>query len=84
MTVREYAINMVKPYIERGDSIEHMKSGQMGVYSDSQSCQIGGYVDNKHYSNDFVISKNRRTGEIGVFKLKDLYEEVLSKQLRLV
>ena len=50
------AKNLNRGYVERGDTIAQLKSGGMGSGSLSgPSAQIGGYLNGKRISNDFII-----------------------------
>lgn len=76
------AINMLKPYIERGETIQQTKAGQMGTFTTDGSAQVGGYVNGKKYSTDYVITVTK-DNKIQSFKLKDIFNEVLSDQTKL-
>lgn len=38
---RAAAIQMIRPYVERGDSLESLREGQMGSYNPRYRCVIG-------------------------------------------
>jgi len=44
MTPKEAAIDLIKRYVERGDSIKDLRSGQMGSYSGRYKASIGGSI----------------------------------------
>ena len=92
MTAKERAIQMIEPYVSRGDSLESLVKGHMGSCSPKgYDINIGGYCFTD-FGTDKVKSYKLKSGEIGVvlngsyfekFKVKDLYNEIVSgmKQL---
>jgi hypothetical protein len=77
MNPKEVAVNLIKVYVERGDSIKGLKSGLMGSFSSDSRSSISGWKEGKHYSSDYILVE-RVNGEecFEVFKLKELYEEI--------
>lgn len=85
MTPIDLTIKMLRPYIERGDTIQDTKAGQMGSFGSDGYVQIGGYANGKHYSTDYVVVSKVGNNEcLQVFKLKDIYDRVLTKQVSLI
>ena len=86
---RKIAIDMIKPYVLRGDTLESLVAGGLGHYGGGCSVHIGGYT----YHGDILIYKAKRD-EVVVdqidgqdccykFKVTKLYEEINSNQLGL-
>lgn len=44
MTPRDCAKDLIRVYVERGDSVEQLAAGMLGVVSDKYDAQIGGYA----------------------------------------
>lgn len=81
------AINLIKVYVERGDSLRDLKSGLMGSFSSDSHASISGWKKGKHYSSDYILVERVNSEEcFEVFKLKDIYEEIKtpSKQVALL
>ena len=92
MTAREAAKNLIRIYVEIGDSIEnsieHLAAGMLGAANDKYYASIGGYICNEDENGQ--IHSVRKVGryQIGVdrlegkncneiFSLKEIYEEIL-------
>ena len=90
MELREYAKKLIRPYVLRGDTLQHLADGMMGVYCREYHVQIAGYI----WNGDRVVKLGRyeigvtipTSEEIGRFSLKELYKEVLleKKQVKMV
>lgn len=79
------AVNMLKVYILRGETIKQTKSGCMGSCNDRYCASVSGYVGNKKYSSDYVIVTEVDKQKVEyVFKLTDIYDHVLKPQLQLL
>ena len=44
MTPKEAAIDLIRAYVERGDTLESLRAGQMGCYGDDYKASIGGSI----------------------------------------
>ena len=90
MTARETAKDLIRGYVERGDSIESLAKGYLGYCGDDYEAHIGGYMWRKadvgkaggkpyKHLNIYQIGVER-IGEVEVmevFSLKDIYNEIL-------
>lgn len=82
MTPREAAKDLIRVYVERGDSFEHLKASYLGAYCEEYSAHIGGYVGDlpnlvKIKSDEIGVEKiNGRTITPQIFSLRELYEEI--------
>ena len=74
---RELARNFIRAYVTRGDTYGQLRASHMGVSSRDYTISIGGYMNEKFYSTEFMIvpKLNGITANI-VFKLSDIYREV--------
>jgi len=89
MDAREAAKHLIQKYVERGDSIESLRSSYMGASAPhSYDVFIGGYmsVGDKHWSNDWILVYRDISGkEVNqAFKLQEIYDECKSGQARLL
>lgn len=85
------AIDFIKPYVIRGDSLESLMSGQGGEYCKTYEVQIGGYIWNKAITkmvykakrDEVVVSELDGKECLYVFKIHKLYDEIRSGQVSL-
>jgi len=74
---RALAKRFLYSYIERGDSFESLKKSHMGMGCRKESVCIGGWMNGKSYSTDFVLVAKVGGKEANVtFKLRDIFREV--------
>ncbi len=74
---RALAKRFLFPYIERGDSFESLKASHMGMGCTGESVCIGGWMNGKSYSTDFILVAVVGGKEANVsFKLRDIFREV--------
>ena len=74
---RALAKRFLYPYIKRGDSFESLKKSQMGMGCRKESVCIGGLMNEKSYSTDFIIVAKVDDREANAaFKLRDIFREV--------
>ena len=79
------AKHMIRPYVERGETIKQLKAGMLGSYNENYRCSISGYLGNKKYSSDYIIVSKINKYEVNyAFKLTDVYDSVLKKQITLL
>ena len=90
MELKEYAKQLIRPYVLRGDTLQHLADGMMGVYCCEYHVQIAGYIWNGdkgvklgRYEIGVTVPASK---EIGRFSLKALYKEVLleKEQVKMV
>ena len=88
---RELAKKMIAPYVLRGDSLESLMDGQMGQYGSDADVAIHGNVFDENMKlihegkrDEIVVSEIAGKHCCYVFKLKTLYNEISSGQLKLV
>ena len=85
LTPRESAKDLIKSYVERGDSLESLQSGQLGCSCEDYSACIGGYAGElpdlvKVKSDKIAVSKiNGQIIEPQIFSLKELFDELKSE-----
>ena len=80
---REAAKQLIAKYVERGDTLEYLASGSMGAaHPNGMSVHIGGYMDDKSYSNHTIcVERDINGNEVNkAFKLEDIYNELKSGQ----
>ena len=80
----DLAKNMIRVYVERGDSIQDLKSGQMGrtLGEFIGHGSIGHHINEKWYdTNNLVITFADE--RYFIFKLKDVFDSIKSKQTSL-
>lgn len=53
---KQFAIDFIKPYIKRGDSIDSLIRGAGGMVCDEEEVSIGGYI----YHGDRLVYKGKR------------------------
>jgi hypothetical protein len=85
-TAHEAAIDLIKAYVIRGDSLESLRSGQQGSYSDDYHAEIGGCINGKHYGPDKIIVSNLNGKELdtpSIFSLEKIFYTILGKQQNL-
>ena len=78
-TARDAAIDLIRAYVERGDTIESLKAGQQGTFGEEYSAQIGGYVNGKNVGNNKILVSKLHGKELAkpeIFSLKELYDEI--------
>lgn len=77
---RELAKRFIHPYVSRGDSFESLKASHMGMFCSVESVCIGGRMDEKCYTPDFIlVSKVDGQPANIAFKLRDIFREVLGE-----
>lgn len=74
-TARQAAINLIANSVERGDSLECLKASFLDNSSLSYSASIGGYVNQKWVSTNFIVVTELQGNKIEpkIFELKELY-----------
>ena len=81
---REAAKNMIKGYVERGDSLKNLARSYLGVGGGDYSAGIGGYADGKNIGpNKIHVDKigDKELNPPEIFSLKELFDEIKSEQL---
>lgn len=75
---RQLAKRLIYLYVERGDSFFDLKASHMGMAGPpGYSAQIGGWMDGKAWTTDFIIVSKVDGYEVNrVFRLRDIYREV--------
>lgn len=86
LDVYKLAIDMIKGEVERGDTIEQIKAGQMGrtLGEFVGFGSIGGFSvgDFKRYNSDYICIKLQDDREF-IYKLKQVFDEIKNKQTSL-
>jgi hypothetical protein len=78
-TAREAAIDLIRAYVERGDSYESLKGSFLGSMGGRYDAQIGGYLKNKNARADQIVVSRLNGKEVSeVFSLKELFDEIKS------
>ena len=74
---RALAKRFIYRYVERGDSFESLKKSHMGMGCTRESVCIGGWMNGKSYSTDFILVSKVDGREANVaFKLRDIFREI--------
>lgn len=82
LDARGAAKDMIRAYVERGDSLQSLKDGGLGRSSDEYDAGIGGYIQGKRIGNDRIIVSKLNGETINqVFKLSDIYNEIKAEKL---
>ena len=83
MTPEGVAKNLIRGYVERGDTIKSLKDSLLGhANPDGESAQISGYLDGKKVSSDFIIVERLGDGTEtkGKISLKKIYDSIKSEE----
>ena len=77
---RELAKRFIRPYVTRGDSFESLKASHMGMICTEESVCIGGWMNGKSYTTDFMLVSHvgGQTANVAL-KLRDIFREVLGE-----
>lgn len=78
------AKDLIRGYVERGDSIADIKNGGMGSSSpDGYSAMIGGYLNGKKVTNDFIIVHRDGSGKVidRIVSLKKMFAEIKAEKV---
>lgn len=76
----EAAVELIKAYVVRGDSIEDLRRGQTGTWVGTWGAQIGGWLNGKRYGSDKIIVERVLDQEVNqVFSLKEVFEFIKNK-----
>ncbi len=74
---RALAKRFIRPYVERGDSFESLKKSHMGMGCTGESVCIGGWINGKSYSTDYILVSKVNGREANVsFRLLDIFREI--------
>lgn len=74
---RELAKRFIRPYVTRGDSLENLNASHMGMGCTGESVCIGGWMNGKSWSTDFLLVSKVGGREANVsFRLPDIFREV--------
>lgn len=77
---RQAAIDLIKSYVLRGDSLESLMKSYLGCCCNKYSAQIGGYVNSKGYPCSKIVVSKLDGVEIlpQAFSLLELYAIIKS------
>jgi hypothetical protein len=77
---RELAKRLLRTYVKRGDSLESLKASHMGMGCTGESVSIGGWMNGKSYTTDFIIVScvGGQTANLA-FKLRDIFNEIIGE-----
>jgi len=79
VTARDAAIRLIEKYVERGDSLASLKSGQQGSYCQAYRASIAGNLNGKFINSDKIVVTQVNGADVcEVFSLKDIYTECSS------
>ena len=78
------AKEMIRVYVERGDTVQDLKSGSMGCTLGNfiGHGSIGGLMSEKKWNTDNIFI-NFNDGREFIFKLKAVFDDVKNKQAAL-
>lgn len=75
------AKDMLRVYIERGETIQQIKAGQLGVYGDDYKASVGGFINGKRVAPDFVIVEKIGKKEVNQkVSLKKIFDEIKAEK----
>lgn len=86
-TAKRAAIDLIRAYVERGDSLKSIQGGYLGSYSPEYHASIGGMIFLSDKSGESVkkipptkiLVKTIGSKTVNkVFSLKDIYDEIKS------
>jgi hypothetical protein len=73
--MKQQAINLIKPYVERGDTYDELRKSFLGICANGLSCKITNHHNDKRLSKPIIlVSQN---GKEEIFKLEDIFNEIL-------
>ncbi len=77
---RVLAKRFIRSYVARGDSIESLKASHMGMGCTGESVCIGGWMNGKSYTTDFILVScvGGQTANVA-FKLRDIFNEIIGE-----
>ena len=77
---RALAKRFIYRYVERGDSFESLKASHMGMGCTGESVCIGGWMNGKSYTTDFILVScvGGKTANV-TYKLRDIFNEILGE-----
>lgn len=78
---KDRAVDLIKPYVERGDSDKDIRYGQMGATTSGGSVSIGGYVNGKKISSDKIVVE-LKDGRTYVFPYNDIKSAITGEKPR--
>ncbi|HPI78140.1 MAG TPA: hypothetical protein PLK80_15535 [bacterium] len=80
LAARELAKRFIRSYVARGDSIESLKASHMGMGCTGESVCIGGWMNGKSYTTDFILVSRvgGKTANVA-YKLRDIFNEILGE-----
>jgi len=88
-TAFDAAVDLIRVYVLRGDTISSLRSGAMGSYSEEYEAQIGGYLwtgplaHKKRFGPDKVLVHRIGRRDCGqVVSLRQAYEFVKKGEVR--
>jgi len=74
----DVAKDAIRSYVNRGDTIQQLKSGQGGGSARGGFQTIGGYIDGKHVGTDNMVVK-LDDGRIYKYKLQAVYDSIVAE-----
>ncbi|MCJ7829286.1 MAG: hypothetical protein MUP81_06070 [Dehalococcoidia bacterium] len=77
-----FAIEFLRPYIERGDTLEWISSTHMGYYGDKGHAQVGSWFEGKKLRPN-QVGVELPAGDKFVFRLEDLARAIKDKGAQL-
>jgi hypothetical protein len=88
-SAREAARHLIRKYVERGDSLESLRSGYMGAMAPhSYWVQIGGYmpIGGTYYPPDWIlVHRDMHGNKVNqAFRLREIYDELKQGQQELL
>ncbi len=77
MTTKEVAKDLIRVYVERGDTLKQIADGLLGVYCEDYSAHIGGYSKGKTISKyQLCVARIGKEEIFEVFKLEEIFNEI--------
>ncbi|MCX6724256.1 MAG: helicase-related protein [Candidatus Staskawiczbacteria bacterium] len=80
-TAKEAATDLIRGYVERGDTMQSLSEGQMGKYGSDYQASVGGYLNGKNVGNKKIIVFSVNGKEVNeTFSLKTIFDEIKKGQ----
>lgn len=69
MTSKEAAIDLIRVYVERGDTLDQLRRGQMGSYNSEYGASIGGSIFPAEYHDRIMECPNHLINKVPSTKI---------------
>ena len=91
MNAKEAAIDLIKYYVKRGDSLQSLRLSHLGYFGGDYDASIGGNALDKNYKlihkgkiDEIVVTELNGKECLHIYKLKKIFDEIKSGQMKLI